>query len=48
MGKRSYVPFDVFAMRVDVPVSTAVRHGHLGWTCGQCPLTDRGRRPRTG
>lgn len=42
MGKRSYVPFDVFAMRVDVPVSTAVRDGNLGWTCGQCPLTDRG------
>jgi enamine deaminase RidA (YjgF/YER057c/UK114 family) len=42
MGKRSYVPFDVFAMRVDVPVSTAVRQGHLGWTCGQCPLTDQG------
>lgn len=42
MGKRSYVPFDVFAMRVDVPVSTAVRDGDLGWTCGQCPLTDQG------
>ena len=42
MGERSYVPFDVFAMRVDVPVSTAVRDGELGWTCGQCPLTDAG------
>ncbi len=42
MAKRSYVPFDVFAMRVDVPVSTAVRDGDLGWTCGQCPLTDTG------
>jgi len=42
MGKRSYVPFDVFAMRVDVPVSTAVRDGDLGWTCGQCPLTSTG------
>lgn len=42
MGERSYVPFDMFAMRVDVPVSTAVRDGGLGWTCGQCPLTDAG------
>ncbi len=42
MGERSYVPFDVFAMRVDVPVSTAVRDGDLGWTCGQCPLSDQG------
>ena len=42
MGKRSHVPFDVFAMRVDVPVSTAVRDGDLGWTCGQCPLTQTG------
>ncbi len=42
MGERSYVPFDVFAMRVEVPVSTAVRDGDLGWTCGQCPLSDQG------
>ncbi len=42
MGERSYVPFDVFAMRVEVPVSTAVRDGDLGWTCGQCPLTEQG------
>jgi len=42
MGKRSYVPFDVFAMRVDVPVSTAVRDGDVGWTCGQCPLNGQG------
>ena len=42
MARRSYVPFDVFAMRVDVPVSTAVRDGDLGWTCGQCPLSDQG------
>lgn len=42
MAKRSYVPFDVFAMRVDVPVSTAVRDGDMAWTCGQCPLTDAG------
>ena len=42
MGERSYVPFDVFAMRVEVPVSTAVRDGDLGWTCGQCPLTGKG------
>lgn len=42
MGERSHVPFDVFAMRVDVPVSTAVREGDLGWTCGQCPLTETG------
>ncbi|WP_108879688.1 Rid family hydrolase [Anderseniella sp. Alg231-50] len=42
MAERSHVPFDVFAMRVEVPVSTAVRDGGLGWTCGQCPLTDQG------
>lgn len=42
MGERFYVPFDVFAMRVEVPVSTAVRDGDLGWTCGQCPLTEKG------
>jgi len=42
MAERCYVPFDVFAMRVEVPVSTAVRDGDLGWTCGQCPLTDTG------
>ncbi len=42
MAERLHVPFDVFAMRVDVPVSTAVRDGDLGWTCGQCPLTETG------
>ena len=42
MGERTHVPFDVFSMRVDVPVSTAVRDGGLGWTCGQCPLTETG------
>ncbi len=42
MAERLHVPFDVFAMRVDVPVSTAVREGDLGWTCGQCPLTESG------
>lgn len=42
MGERTYVPFDVFAMRVEVPVSTTVRDGDLGWTCGQCLLTEQG------
>ena len=42
LGRRRYVPFDVFAMRVDVPVSSMVRDGDLGWTCGQCPLDRRG------
>ncbi len=42
MGERVHVPFDVFAMRVDVPVSTAVRVGGKAWTCGQCPLTGTG------
>ena len=42
MAERLHVPFDMFAMRVDVPVSTAVRVGDLGWTCGQCPLTETG------
>jgi len=43
MGQRKYVPFDVFAMQVDVPVSTMVRDGDYGWTCGQCPLDHQGR-----
>lgn len=38
MNKRLHVPFDVFAMRTEVPVSTMVRDGDHGWTCGQCPL----------
>jgi enamine deaminase RidA (YjgF/YER057c/UK114 family) len=38
LGKRTHVPFDVFAMQVDVPVSTMVRDDDFGWTCGQCPL----------
>lgn len=42
MGSRLHVPFDVFAMRVDVPVSSMVRAGDLGWTCGQCPLDRQG------
>lgn len=42
MGTRSHVPFDVFAMQVDVPVSTMVRDGEFGWTCGQCPLDRKG------
>ena len=42
LGTRSYVPFDVFAMQVDVPVSTMVRDGEFGWTCGQCPLDRTG------
>ena len=43
MGKRTFVPFDVFSMQVDVPVSTLVRDGDLGWTCGQCPLDQEAR-----
>jgi len=43
MRRRRHVPFDVFAMQVDVPVSMMVRDGHYGWTCGQCPLDRRGR-----
>lgn len=42
MGNRVHVPFDVFAMQVDVPVSTMVRDGGFGWTCGQCPLDRQG------
>ena len=42
VGNRRYVPFDTFAMRVDVPVSSMVRDGDLGWTCGQCPLDRQG------
>ena len=42
MSRRLYVPFDVFAMQEDVSVSTLVRDGNLGWTCGQCPLDREG------
>ncbi|MGB7206699.1 MAG: Rid family hydrolase [Anderseniella sp.] len=42
MAGRVHVPFDVFAMRVSVPVSTMVRDGAFGWSCGQCPLTPDG------
>ena len=38
MIDRQYVPFDVFGMREEVRVSTMVRVGDLGWTCGMCPL----------
>ena len=38
MQPRRYVPFDVFGMREQVRVSTLVRVGDQGWTCGQCPL----------
>ena len=43
MQDRLHVPFDVFAMREDVCVSSLVRAGGLGWTCGQCPLDPQGR-----
>lgn len=43
MGPRRHVPFDVFAMQVDVPVSMMVCDGDYGWTCGQCPLDRQGR-----
>ncbi|MBZ0217349.1 MAG: hypothetical protein K8F25_12400 [Fimbriimonadaceae bacterium] len=39
---RTCIPFDVFSMQVDVPVSMLVRDGDLGWTCGQCPLDRKG------
>ncbi len=42
MGTRVHVPFDIFAMQVDVPVSTMVRDGAFGWSCGQCPLDREG------
>lgn len=38
MIDRTFVPFDVFGMREEVRVSSMVRVGHLGWTCGMCPL----------
>ncbi|WP_282607016.1 hypothetical protein [Pelagibius sp. Alg239-R121] len=43
MGKRNHVPFDVFAMQVDVPVSAMVSDSGYGWTCGQCPLDQHGQ-----
>lgn len=43
MRNRTYVPFDVFSMQVDVPVSSMVRDADLGWTCGQCPLDREGK-----
>ena len=38
MEPRQYVPFDAFGMREEVRVSSLVRVGGQGWTCGQCPL----------
>lgn len=38
MQERLFVPFDVFGMRENVRVSSMVRVGDLGWTCGMCPL----------
>ena len=38
MQPRHIVPFDLFSMREDVRVSSLVRVGEQGWTCGQCPL----------
>jgi enamine deaminase RidA (YjgF/YER057c/UK114 family) len=35
---RLHLPFDIFGMREEVCVSSLVRVGNLGWTCGQCPL----------
>ena len=43
MQPRTYVPFDVFGMRDDVRVSTMVRVGDKGWTCGLCPLDAKAR-----
>ena len=42
MGKRSHVPFDTFAMQVEVPVSQLVRDDDFAWSCGQCPLDRSG------
>ncbi len=42
MGPRIYLPFDLFAMRVAVPVSSFVRDGQFGWSCGQCPIGREG------
>lgn len=39
---RLHVPFDIFGMREEVCVSSLVRVGNLGWTCGQCPLDQNG------
>lgn len=43
MQARQIVPFDVFGMRDDVRVSTMVRVGDKGWTCGLCPLDRQAR-----
>lgn len=39
----SFIPFDkVWRMRIDIPYSMFVRDGDLAWSCGQCPLDQRG------
>lgn len=43
LGNRRHIPFDVFAMQVEVPVSTMVCDDDHGWTCGQCPLDEHGQ-----
>ncbi len=43
MIPRVHVPFDHWAMPVDVQVSQLVRVGDLAWSCGQCPLDDKGQ-----
>ena len=42
MQPRERVPFDLFGMREPVRVSTLVRVGERGWTCGLCPLDANG------
>ena len=43
VGKRTYIPFDAWAMKVNVPVSQLVRQGNFAWSCGQCPLDKFGQ-----
>ncbi len=43
MTPRIHVPFDNWAMPVDVQVSQLVRVGDLAWSCGQCPLDAQGQ-----
>jgi len=43
MRPRVHVPFDNWAMPIDVSVSQMVRVGDLAWSCGQCPLDEKGQ-----
>jgi enamine deaminase RidA (YjgF/YER057c/UK114 family) len=42
MKERNVVPFDTWALKVDVKVSQMISVGGYSWSCGQCPLGANG------